>query len=251
MSWVFIDESGTKKQDKYFSIGFLQLENPDKYYKTLNLYRDKLFGISRKERNQRVEDLFKQGKNEELLKFAKNPFKFELKYSKINNYNLNLYKAFISTLISVIDKIVVISIDREDPEFHDTSGLRASYKRILNTFFKKYNKDSEINVAILDDFGIKFSEAIDTTLLPDSFLRNDSSSNIFLQGVDVVTGLIGFGLRDLDGLENQSKKNVIRRELLNIILSNIGIDTFKKNITTNNKTYFSSWVLDFSKGHGH
>jgi len=142
-TFVFVDESGTKKQDQFFLIGFLRIDSADKYFKTLNIYRDKLFSISKEERFKRILNLQTNNQLDEIIEFAKNPFKFELKYSKINNHNFNLYANFIKTLLSIGGHFSVIGIDRGDPNFKDTNYLKSSYKRIINTYLQKYLPDKD------------------------------------------------------------------------------------------------------------
>lgn len=248
--FIFSDESGTKKQDRYFLIGFIKIIDPDKYFKTLSIYRDKLFGISRKQRNVRVEELTRRGDMKQLTKLAKNPFKFELKYSKINNHNQSFYKSFVKTLLDIGVEFVVIGIDRTDPNFNDNAKLIASYKRIINQYLQKYGNSNE-HCYIIDDFGIRIENICDSSLLPDYYVRQLSESTIFLQAVDVMTGLVQFALTR-KGMK-RSKKDKPRQAVLDVVEEYFGVE-IKGNLTKRGKqSYMSVWILNFegSKGHGH
>lgn len=251
MKFIFIDESGTKKQDRFFSIGFLEVDYPDKYFKGLSIYRDKLFSINRQERSERSELLFKEEKFAELMLLSKNAFKFELKYSRVNNHNINIYSNFVNYLLETSSKYVSISIDREDPSFDDNAKLEASYKRIINLYLKKYIVGTECAL-IVDDFGVQIANICDSKLLPKYYIRNVSDSNIFLQGVDVLTGLVGYGMKSHLGILPPSKKDLPRKELLDLVETKVG-KTLSGNFTAKHSRnrYFINWVIDFSKGHGH
>jgi len=248
-TFIFSDESGTKRQDRYFLIGFIKIVNPDRYFKTLSLYRDKLFGISRNERLKRVDHLLENNEIVQISKLAKNSFKFELKYSKINNHNSSFYKSFVKTLLDIGIELVVIGIDRNDPNFDDNAKLIASYKRIINQYLQKYGNSNE-HCYIIDDFGIKIENICDSALLPDYYMRHLSESTIFLQAVDVLTGLIQFALSRNERL--YSKKDTPRQESLNVIEDYFGTKIDGNITRKEGKSYLSVWLLDFSsKGHGH
>ncbi len=244
-TFVFIDESGTKKQDRFFLVGFLRLTNPDKYFKTYSLYKDKLYGRSREERVKRVALLHDENKIHELALLAKNPSKFELKYSKINKDNQDIYKKLLETLCDIGFHFVVIGIDRRDPSFHDTSGLIASYKRIINQYLQKYGKKDDC--ILLDDFGIQIVNICEQKLLPDYFIRIRSESLIYMEIVDILTGLSGFAMHNWE----VSKKDQVREGILRTFQAKLEKQIKVNQTIETEKIYYSTWVLNFSKGHGH
>ncbi len=248
--FLFVDETGTKKQDDFFIIGFLRVDNPDKYFKTLSLYRDKLFGMNRELRKQRIELLARNDQTDQLIQLAESAFKFELKYSKINNYNYKIYIDFITTLLDIGIHFVSIGIDRNDPFFKDNAKLIASYKRVINVYLEKYQQPD--SCLIVDDFGIQISNFCNEELLPKYFLRSLSESNIYLQAVDILSGLVSYGLRA--SKETKSSKKDIFRNLVLARLEEKIHTKITKNFTVNYNTksgYFSNWILDFGKSHGH
>jgi hypothetical protein len=243
-TFIFSDESGTKKHDRYFLIGFLKIVNPDKYFKTLSLYRDKLFGISREQRVTRISNLKKINDIDQVAELAKNPFRFELKYSKVNNYNFKFYQDFVRTLLDVGVEFVVVGIDRKDPNFNDNAKLIASYKRIINQYLQKYGNHNE-HCYIVDDFGVRIESICDPKLLSDYYARQLSDSTIYLQAVDVLTGLIQFGLTQ--DPSKSSKKDIPRRNVLATLENYFDLSVTGNLTKQKKKSYLSIWILNFDK----
>jgi len=101
---------------------------------------------------------------------------------------------------------------------------------------------------IVDDFGIQIENICDQKYLPPYYIRNISDTNIFLQAVDVLTGLVGFALRKENKL---SRKNEARNKVLEVLELQIGSKITTKLTKKYRKGYFSVWVIDFGKSHGH
>lgn len=247
-AFVFVDESGTKKTDRFFSIGFLRIEDPDKLYKLFASYRDYQYGQNKKMREERVDRYVREGRMETVALLAKSPFRFELKYTHINNLNCGMYIKFIRTLCEVNFHFVSISIDRTDPNFVDTTGLVDSYKRIINLYLEKY--PIQESVMMIDDFGVQIQKLCHPDRLPIHYIRAQSDSSIYLQLVDVLTGLVQHALKIKDTSEPMSKRQEYRSQVLALLESRMG-GKIGENITYEDKSsYFSNWTLKFGKGHG-
>jgi hypothetical protein len=75
-------------------------------------------------------------------------------------------------------------------------------------------------------------------------IPGSSHSLLPLQVVDILTGIIGQGLKEE---MDYTKKDIVRKPLVKLFKEESNLKIQKENTTVNKPRYISLWIQDFSK----
>ncbi len=243
---VYMDESGNKESDRFFVCGFLEVKNVPQVLGSMSRVRDQIFAKSRNNWLQRTSQLYSDQDLDKLYKTAKTFNKFELKFSKVTEENRDLFSDLIKALWSKVDfRFNALVLDRQDPNYKHY-GMEKLYSSIINTYTKKCLKDDSY-IFIPDQFDDTFdwNTKINYQKDPQQVIPQSSESSLPLQIVDILTGIVGLGLRNSNGHELSNSDNK-RLPILETLEAKID-KKVDGNLTVNVPRYFSIWIRDFSR----
>lgn len=239
---VYMDETGNKESDRYFVIGFLRVNDSEQLIQELMRVRDQIEALSRFNRQRRINTLYKGEDIEQLYNFAKTPSSFELKYQYVSEENMRFFKILTKILINKVDfRLDALVIDRNDPNYKHTN-LADMYKIITHLYFNYRCKEECIFVPDSFDHSWEWKKILNNDNIR-AVVPGSSHSLLPLQIVDILTGLIGQGLRSK---EEYSKRDFVREPLLKVFTEEAKI-TISNNVTASKPKYISVWTVDFSK----
>ncbi|MFZ1523143.1 MAG: DUF3800 domain-containing protein [Candidatus Saccharimonadales bacterium] len=244
-SIVFMDESGNKESDRYFVCGFLLIDDVESFNKKLSRVRDQIEAKSRYNKQEKIQESFNQNDLTSLYNFAKSSTNkgFELKFKHISNENISQFKILVGILFADIHfRFDAICIDRNDPNYrHDT--LKDMYKIVTHKYFNYRCKSECIFIPdIFDVHNWNWGEVLNNDNI-NTILPAESHSMLALQVVDVLTGLVGLGLKTEIEQNNSDKRRLPLLESL----QKAGHFKISREFTVRKPRYFSVWTLDFSK----
>ena len=239
---VYMDETGNKESDRYFVVGFLRVNDSEQLIQKLTRARDQIEALSRYNRKKRVEKLYVDKDIEQLFNFAKNLNSFELKYQFVSDENLHFFKILIKILINQVDfKMDALVIDRKDASYKHTD-LADMYKIITHLYFNYRCKEECIFIPDSFDHSWEWQKMLNNQNIR-AVIPGSSHSLLPLQVVDILTGLIGHGLRSKDEYSN---RDIIREPLLKVFTEEANIK-ISRSVTVSKPKYISIWTIDFSK----
>lgn len=240
---VYMDETGNKESDRFFVCGFLQVPDSEALVKELARVRDQIEAKARYNKQKRVKDVYQQKDIDQLYNFAKSTNSFELKYKHVSDENIRFFKILIKILMNKVDfRFDAIVIDRKDPAYIHRD-LKSMYKIITHKYFNYRCKDQCIFIPDnFDDHNWSWSEVLNNQNIL-SVVPGSSHSLLPLQVVDLLTGIIGHGLKDKVDYTNKDR---VREPLVTVFEEEAGMK-IKRVVTKNSPKYISIWTLDFSK----
>lgn len=242
MQVVYMDETGNKESDRYFVIGFLKVADSEELIQKLMHVRDQIEALSRYNRKRRIEKIYSDKDMDQLYNFAKNPRTFELKYQYVSEENIRFFKILTKILVNQVDfKLDALVIDRKDPSYKHTN-LTDMYKIITHLYFNYRCKEECIFIP--DSFDHKWDwQAILKNDNIRAVIPGSSHSLLPLQIVDILTGMIGQGLRSK---EEYSNRDSVREPLLKVFTEEANL-IISRSVTVSKPKYISVWTVDFSK----
>lgn len=241
-----MDESGNKESDRFFVMGFLEVQNVILFNKELHRVRDQIFHLSQFNRRNRVRRLFEQKNLKQLYNFAKKYSSFELKFNKISEENIHLFQDLLKALFSKIDfKLNCLVIDRTHPQYQHV-GLEGMYKSLVSTYSKHCIKNNFIFIP--DMFNPTFNwNKLNYDKKCKFILPQVSDTSLPLQVVDVLTGTIGLALKCRNEGTNKLNKSETKRLSMVKTFEKLVGKSINNNITTSKPKYISVWTIDFNK----
>lgn len=238
---VYMDETGNKESDRYFVIGFLKLTDTEQLINLLSRPKDQIQALSRYNRRNRIDQIYTNKDVEQLYDFAKKSKNFELKYKYVSNENIRFFKILLKKFIHEVDfKFDAIVIDRKDPKYLHTD-LSDMYKIITHLYFNHRCREECIFIPDSFDQSWIWKKILNNNVR--AIIPGNSDSFLALQMVDILTGLIGHGLRS-EG--EYSNRDLVRNPLLKLFCEEANIK-IQKSVTVSKPKYISIWTLDFSK----
>lgn len=239
---VYMDETGNKESDRYFVIGFLKISNTEQLLNSLSRPKDQIQALSRYNRRNRVDELFTSKDINQLYDFAKSSKNFELKYKYVSNENLHYFKILTKKFIHEVDfRLDALVIDRQDVNYVHTN-LSDMYKIITHLYFNYRCREDCIFIPDSFDQSWNWNKILNNKNIK-AIIPGSSDSFLALQLVDIMTGLIGHGLRQKG---EYSKRDFVREPLLKLFCEEANIK-IQKNVTVSKPKYISIWTIDFSK----
>lgn len=247
ISFVFMDESGNKESDRFFACGFLEIDDPrDFSSKTRRVY-DQIFNLSVRNRQARIEKIFKEQKFDELVALSRSFNQFELKHYYISDENKILYSDLVKLLFKKTKfKITIIVFDRRNPNYIRDENPHALHLRSLKLYANYCAPKTNHYIFVPDSFDDNFEWNVNKGRMPFGILPLDSRGAIYLQVTDVFTGLV---LQALRGFHKEPHNNSEepRIEVLDTLEELLGLK-IKGNLTkTVNNCYFSVWMVDLDR----
>lgn len=237
-----MDETGNKESDRYFVVGFLKINDTEKLINCLSRPKDQIEALARYNRRNRVDQLYTNKDIDQLYDFAKTSKNFELKYKYVSNENLRFFKILIKKFIHDVDfNLDALVIDRKDPSYSHTN-LSDMYKIITHMYFNYRCQEDCIFIPDSFDQSWNWSKILNNKNIK-AIIPGSSDSFLALQLVDIMTGLIGHGLRQKSEYSN---RDLVRQPLLKLFCEEAKI-LIQKTVTVSNPKYISIWTIDFSK----
>lgn len=256
--FMFMDESGNNDQDRFFILGILMIkaEEIGSLFNYLEKISSKIKNESNEAKSKRIDEEFKQGNIEKVIKTAKSNRVFEMKFSSINKENEELYKKIIETYFKLKNvRFSCIVFDKEQMQFkpdeitHWNRYLNNAAMLIANN--AKHLPNAEF-VLIADQISQPRSEKIayenalkeklTIYLKKKGILENcvwgtariESHSSTFLQLTDILVGAVG---HDFIGEDKERKEGFM--ELFRTKLNTGG--KIQDNLNRKTPNYFSVW----------
>lgn len=210
--FCFLDETGLihSEKDKYFSLGILKCNNPQRLYNRIRKIRSKFkyneelkwSNLDRKIRFDMAREFFNIFLSENAKFNCIILNKEELDFSKY--YNNNLYKVYINFTIVLLKLIIgkipqeVVVLLADDYFSPDGTDIEVKIKKILNDHYKKF--------------------------VIAGVCQIDSCSSDMLQITDLILGAISYDLKRESGLINgNSKGGNYKRKFLNFVYQKLKI----------------------------
>lgn len=239
-----MDETGNKESDRFFVCGFLRVTNTEQLTTSLAQVRDQIEAKSRFNKQKRIDQVKAEADIDQLYSFARTTAKhFELKYKHVSHENLHLFKTLLRVLFYKVDfKLDAITIDRNDPQYVH-KDLQTMYKIITHQYFNHRCKEDCVFVPDNFDDHWVWGEVLNNSNIK-TVIPGSSEAFLPLQAVDILTGIIGQGLKDASDYTNKDK---VREPLVNIFEEESGLKIELRSKTVNKPRYISIWPLDFSK----
>jgi hypothetical protein len=244
-----MDESGNKESDRFFVVGFLELENLVEFNTKLYRIHEQVLHFSKYRRMERVNLAYQQKDLDTLFNFAKSYVRFELKFYKVSPENIRLFQDLVKALFKKIDfRFNAIVIDRADPDYTHI-GLYPMYKTIINVFSHHCIQSDFVFVPDMFDYRFDWYD-MNYSSKVKAIIPTTSDSSFPLQVVDVLTGIISLGLKYKYYDDRDLTNNDLKRKPLLVTLEEELGKKIDKRLTVNYPKYFSVWTVDFSKRKG-
>ncbi len=245
--FVFMDESGNKESDRFFACGFLEVNDPQDFSLNLRRVYDQIFNLSIRNRQERIKKLLEDNEVEQIVSLSKSFNQFELKHYFISNENNVLYSDFIKALFMRTKfRYTAIVFDRKDPEYIRDENPHALHLKALKMFSNYVISKDKMYVFVPDSFDDSFLWNVKDGHMPIGILPLDSRGSIYLQTVDVLTGLVLQALRTKKG-EVGFKADISRVPVIDTLEEKLGRKIDGKFTITVNGNYFNVWPVDFCK----
>lgn len=247
LRFVFMDESGNKESDRFFACGFLEIENPQEFSLNMRRVYDQIFNLSIRNRQERIKKLLLENDIEQIASLAKSFNQFELKHYFISNENNALYSDFIKALFKRTKfRYTAIVFDRQDKAYIRDANPHALHLKALKMYSNFVAPKDQMYIFVPDSFDDCFVWNVKEGNLPIGILPLDSHGSIYLQVVDVLTGLILQALRAVYGAESFNA-DIPRVPVIKTLEEKLGKKIKGKFTVTVNGNYFNVWVVDFGK----
>ncbi len=240
--FIFVDETGTNKSDRFFGIGCLLIpvDKMGAYHDLLSVKLSQILTMV-KAKEAELEGKLTRVDLANFYKGRSDPYEMKFKY--INTTTQEGYSWLISQYFKLSDlKFCCLVIDREQdypPPGFDYFDL---YIQRLFMLLKN-NVDDEDEFVILPDEittpkGKSYEEALMVKLRANGkkcfgIHRLESHSSIFLQMVDVLTGAC---VHSFKGTVHASKQFIVDK-----IIKKLGVSNLNCAFTKKTPNYFSIW----------
>lgn len=245
--FVFMDESGNKESDRFFACGFLEIDSPQNFSSNIRRVYDQIFNLSVRNRQERIKKLTDEKEIVQIASLARSFNQFELKHYFISNENNVLYSDFIKALFKRTKfRYTAIVFDRHDPAYVRDENPHALHLKALKMFSNYVIPKDGMYVFVPDSFDDCFEWNVKDGHLPIGILPLDSRGSIYLQTVDVLTGLVLQALRTHNG-ENGFRADISRVPVIETLEKKLGRKIDGKFTVTVEGNYFNVWPVDFAK----
>lgn len=252
-----MDESGNNAQDRFFVLGILivPIDEVGRLFDFLENISSKIKTRSQEKMRERIDADFKNNHLDKVLEQAKSTKSFEMKFSKINKENQDLYIHILHKYFKQVNyRFSAIVLDRQSKDFKP-DGMSHWDRYLNNAAMLIANNIKNVNsgefVVIADQVTQpenhhlyenylcnKIYERLREKSVPEEALfgsvRIESHSATFLQLVDIFVGAIGY---DFLGEDRERKGEFMK--ILREKLSMRG--KIQESFTKNTPNYFSVW----------
>ncbi|MCL2883337.1 MAG: DUF3800 domain-containing protein [Coriobacteriia bacterium] len=249
ISFVFMDESGNKENDRFFVCGFLEVVSPFVFHRNLFRIYDQVYQMVQRNRIERSSNYKQSLDVDGLYNLARKQSMFELKFEKVTLETVSYYKDILKALASKCDfrfKAVVLDRDTSDSRNHSTETL---YKSLCHCYFD-YCQNRQC-IFVPDQFDPKFDweQIIDRPQKVISVLPAMSHGFIPLQIVDLLTGIVRLGLEVKTGTKPELGRNDSTRiDLVKCFEEVFSIKIDRVSDTSRDvRNYLGIWTLDPNK----
>lgn len=239
--FIFIDESWVAHQDRYLWIGCLLIPY-SKVWEYSDLLKVKYDQIYTKVKEQE-KYLFNTLSWDDLFNFLKwRKTQYEMKFKNINSNTSQQYEWLISQYFKFSNaRFCCLVIDKEKYPLPTDMSYFDTYINQLTMLIKNNVWDSEF-VVLPDDITIPRWRNYESELYKKlkNFKKNcfwvcrlESHSNLFLQMVDILTGVV---IYDFKKWVNSNKSIILDK-----VKSKLWIRSLTKSLTVSSSNYFSIW----------
>lgn len=213
-SFAFIDSSGIIKQDRFFGVGLLIVENIGESNLELSKIRQRAYLAFKKNKDTKINELIEQKKYDEVVKILENNKRFEMKYDNIRLTLVEYYKEMIDVFFSnPLNKFSVIIVDKENPKFHpqlikDTWEAYAGFSAsliiknlqitpddrmciVLDEISKPNNKPNCLEQSVIKKIKLKVARYKNISMKNIfGVISIESHSNLLMQLSDILLGAV-------------------------------------------------------------
>ncbi len=242
--FIFVDESGTNKQERYFGVGCLlvPVSKIGLYYQVLSRPIERIYSKVIEKNSELLQQLDVSDK----LKFLKGRMEkpYEAKFKNINASTFEQYRRLITDYFRCDDmRFCCLIIDKEKDNPPTEMSYYQIYLQRLSLLLR--NNVNEADFVLLPDnittpVGVDYESDLRKNLV-NKYSKNcfgvhriESHSSVFLQMVDVLTGAVTYEFKQG---KKECKKAVVQK-----IKEKIGRSSLVCDFTKNTPNYFSVWL---------
>lgn len=261
-SFGFIDSSGIIKQDRFFGVGLLVMNNVGAINDKLAKNYQTAQNIIKNNKSSIIANYLSQGKKDEVINMLRGNKRFEMKFDNLRPSVRPYYEKMIDSFFADRqNRFSVMVIDKENPTFNGSfindvweayTGYSASLViremrnlendrlcLIVDEITKPCHKPRSLEDTILSKLQSK-ARREDKISFDNVFgvLSIESHSNLLMQLTDVFLGSVMYDFKKKNGLISKTVEK--RKEyLVNKIREILGTDSLAKDFTKHNPAYFS------------
>lgn len=264
----FIDETGTREQERFFGIGLLMIPKTNEIYEKLKPIATQIRSQAIIQKRSRVERLFREKSFGELALLAKAGKTFELKYDRISMTNQALFCELVKQYFNVSGvKFTAVVVDKQNPNFKPTKLFPGTWDAYITysamALAREVSNISPTSTTVLAD-EISKPSYIQTTFekeLTKKFnhfctrrnIKNpcqlycttlESNAHLLIQIADILLGCVVFDYKYQNGMVSQG---LISRRLN--VVAEIKKYLKRKDLTgcftCRQPNYFSVWEIDW------
>lgn len=257
---VFIDETGTSKDDPFFGVGFLKVENPYPISCALQAPHNRAKSSLAAKRRELHREILEDGRHispDELNVMMRSTRHTEFHFTEIHPANLESYKSVLEAVKPFSFHFCALMVNKRDPKFNPEIYRNPwdFYIHLLKLLCRTNLKENE-QASVVVDYMTKpkiSTKELDRELLcrMGGRVANvqlvDSVGVSMIQLCDILLGAVAFQNRRDIGHIHESNKTTAREDFVPALCDMIGIsgaDQFLRNMTVNkNGKYFSVWHL--------
>jgi Protein of unknown function (DUF3800) len=204
-SIIFLDESGSISQDRFFAVGCLKLTDASTLLRNVQRVRDKFH------------------------------FYGEFHFTKLTKQQLNIYKTIVDEIVAANGVFGCFVADRQQADPIQRFGTSwAAYEKLAVQLLIGTIPPAEVTAVIADNYSapayVKFETSVKNQvnrrldrLAVIEACRIDSKSADPLQLVDLLTSAVAFEFRSLNGLASAGST---KGQLSQYVRSQLGVSTF-------------------------
>lgn len=260
--FAFIDESGNSRQERFFGLGLLIIDDEiGDFYDLMKPYYDKAFDTAKLQKAERIRLLTEEKEIDQIAEIAKSNKRFELKFKYINYSNNLIYKSLIYQYFKFLHaRFCALVIDRQDPKFPHTKldPWDVYIHRAAMLLANNVKSICPCNMVILADdltrpkeikktFEKSLKDAIGKKLLASKIdnpiigvTRLESHASLMLQVVDILLGAVMYDFKKEQNMISQKLQE--RQEIVAAeAREQLKTTSLAQNKTYNKPNYFSVW----------
>lgn len=238
--FVFVDESGTAKQDPFFLLWCLIIPQEKIGEYNAILWRPHDFTIAKiKEKELCILSTMTDQEKIRFLSKRRNPY--EMKFRNINETTLKWYEWLLSAYFKLPDvKFCCSILDRKKDWFLNSVNYLDAYMQQLSWLLSQNFQNDDIFVVLPDSITVSSDRNYEQELTEKLqqqgkqcfwVCRIESHSSIFLQTVDCLIGAVMYDNRNLP---NKNKISIVNK-----VKEKLWVSDFKTTFTVSNPNYFS------------
>jgi len=273
--FFFSDSSGLIKNDRFFGIGLLSVENVGLTTALLETNYQMAYTAQKNNKNTAIDYLIKSSREDEVIKILKKNRCFEMKFDYLSQSSLPFYQRMLNIFLNnKNNRFSAMVIDRQHPSFdgrfiQDTWDSFINYLTslilremsnlqedkfcfIVDEITKPKTKMLSFENALLEKIKSKIPSYNYKTGSSIKFenifgiLSIKSNSNHLLQLVDVLIGSVMYDFKKKVGLTSEKVEN--KKEILvQEIRTTLGVADLAHDLTKHSPVYFSVFEAKWKK----